>query len=1655
MPKMSKKSAKTKKIQKKKIYLSKKLENTESGNKDENLQNTGKQGHGQHKLPINKIPEDSTSKVKFNEVVIESNKRKSLTVIDNNEVPLSSKTVNHKKQKVIDSFQKLSHTGEIQNSDKMQEDTTINHPTKFELALREGPTIVCSCCMRLWFSTSCRKIDLQMLENKFGNQFTTQICNDGVFFCNSCSQNIYKGQLPKFWSGNHNIVHPIPVELKDLTILEERMVSARLPFMQIRQVGYARQCYITGQIVNVPINIDTSTKLLPRNVEETQTIQVKLKRKMNYKNDYLLETIRPAVVLKAAKFLCQQPLYIQEGIKQSDDWEKNINDYIRSQVESSAQILNEGSKVVELDSKTVCSENFEELFDNAFFETMEVPLESKNDDKNIQKESSIEKNNIYNLEEFLDEEEEPLNPGGQETLLDKCNLENICFAPGEGKTPIHLMLDQFSDELSFPTLFCGHAKQFLTKFSYSDQTKIQLQHKDRRFARTDYLLYTFKKRQLIQLSSAIATCLRKKRNEDGKYTAGQVRQANFLDQLIRSDMGFHFLSRIAGSPAYWKHEKTKLLCMIRQFGIPTLFFTVSAAETAWPELIKVLAQVVDQKDVTLEEAASMPYLEKTRLIRTDPITCARYFDYRFKLLFKHMKSQNGPFKQNPIEHHYYRIEFQHRGSPHVHGLLWLSNAPKFQETPESFKECAEFANRYITCNSDLESVRDIIQFNTHHHSKSCQKEVRGHKVCRYGIPFLPMDKSVILTPIKIDKTKEADLRKAMSEKFLMIMRRLKDKPDLSFENFLADLGMSKDEYLNVIQHNIFKTTLFLERLPKDGFINNFNAEMFSMMKSNMDIQLVFEPYGCCTYIVNYINKSQRGVSDILMKTMEEIKKGNLDVKGKLKSLAAAFLNASEVSAQEAAYSVLQLPMHDTCTSYVYIHTNPIRERTKMLKPLAQLKEMDNDDPNIYCDGLIEHYEQRPDEMENICLAEFAAYYDFFKKQAETKANGLPLKDGSGVLVKRGHAKILAYRSYGLQQDPLNYYREQIMLYIPWRNEVDEVENDNIDQQTIYKDRYQEIVANRQKFNVLNEQVIDEALKLAEDRSNQLDDGGFGGEIDDEFMPYGLDKPIYDPFNHIIDKKDDEAPVKHIAFPTPHQISDSEYEALISKLNHKQYQFLNVVQDSLIEGETFYCTLSGPAGTGKSHLITAITQSLLRHFNSIPGNNPESLKVLLCAPTGKAAFNIGGITLHAALSLPVSQYGEELIPLHHDTVNTIYCNLCDLKLIIVDEYSMVGARLFDHINSRLQQIFKSDAIFGNISIILCGDNRQLPPVRDMYIFCPVKTNPYKELCGTYLWDHFKYFELSEIMRQSEDKSFAVALNNMAFGKMTDEDVQLIKSREVDSIDQIPEDTMHLFCTNAEVDAFNEMKLSTFKTERAVSQARDVIKGSCSERLKNLFLEHAKSLKKGESFGLMLNLILQVDAKYMISMNVDTSDGIVNGATGILRQIDYDRNKIPFRVWMEFFDSKSGQECRKRNESLKMSMGVLYTWTPIEKAARAIKVQKGSNVHVERLQFPLVISEGITIHKSQGATYKQVAVHVGNRMTRTSTYVACSRATKLSGLYIIGNFKAPKPVTEKDAAYKELVNMQENKLITSRKLRLMTILLLWYRSFQKRTSNLWRI
>jgi len=103
--------------------------------------------------------------------------------------------------------------------------------------------------------------------------------------------------------------------------------------------------------------------------------------------------------------------------------------------------------------------------------------------------------------------------------------------------------------------------------------------------------------------------------------------------------------------------------------------------------------------------------------------------------------------------------------------------------------------------------------------------------------------------------------------------------------------------------------------------------------------------------------------------------------------------------------------------------------------------------------------------------------------------------------------------------------------------------------------------------------------------------------------------------------------------------------------------------------------------GKSRLISTIFQSITWRANKLPGAT-DSAKILLCAPTGKAAFGIGGLTLHSVFSLPINQTSGPLRPLGNDTLNTMHCKLIDIQLIIVDEISMVGSKMLGYLDQRL-------------------------------------------------------------------------------------------------------------------------------------------------------------------------------------------------------------------------------------------------------------------------------------------------------------------------------------------------------------------------------------
>ena len=192
----------------------------------------------------------------------------------------------------------------------------------------------------------------------------------------------------------------------------------------------------------------------------------------------------------------------------------------------------------------------------------------------------------------------------------------------------------------------------------------------------------------------------------------------------------------------------------------------------------------------------------------------------------------------------------------------------------------------------------------------------------------------------------------------------------------------------------------------------------------------------------------------------------------------------------------------------------------------------------------------------------------------------------------------------------------------------------------------------------------------------------------------------------------------------------------------------------VEFGPIYLFLSGGGGAGKSHLIKTIYHTAVKTFRH-PPFNPELQTVLLMAPTGVAAINIDGTTINTGIAIP-KETGDYL-PAMSDQRKTQYrLALKDLKLIIVDEISMVGNTTLLHIHQCLKEIFgcSSAKLFAGISIIAVDDLYHLPPIKKKAVFDNFKIEAYN-LCHP--WSVFKMIELTEIMRQKSDKPFTELLN----------------------------------------------------------------------------------------------------------------------------------------------------------------------------------------------------------------------------------------------------------------------------------------------------------
>ena len=276
----------------------------------------------------------------------------------------------------------------------------------------------------------------------------------------------------------------------------------------------------------------------------------------------------------------------------------------------------------------------------------------------------------------------------------------------------------------------------------------------------------------------------------------------------------------------------------------------------------------------------------------------------------------------------------------------------------------------------------------------------------------------------------------------------------TFEVMLEQLNMSHDNYSLAVCSTIVRPQFYPKCHPCEIHINNYMQNCLHIWRTNHDIQPCLSPCAMIEYTLNYFKKDQKGMSAQMEKACKDANKGNMDLKQSVQHIGNVFLNAIETGQEEAAFLLLQAAVTFMSRESVFINTSPPSERTFLVKNKKELEQMDPESTDIAVDNFIHRYQNRPHQMENYCLADFASEVNICQ---QTKAASSPSSKSSTILCvsqntvyrRRKKDRIICYVNYSKKKDPENHYCGRLMLFLPWRDEG----TDLIGNCDSYKDRY--------------------------------------------------------------------------------------------------------------------------------------------------------------------------------------------------------------------------------------------------------------------------------------------------------------------------------------------------------------------------------------------------------------------------------------------------------------------------------------------------------------------------------------------------------------------------------------------------------------------------
>ena len=1684
----------------------------------------------------------------------------------------------------------------------------------FQRSTLYGPIFPCCCCHRSLFKQSVVQLTDKIKQSIIKDApdilkaciykpDQTDVPDDlkvniskgpQAWLCQTCRRYLTKDKMPPMCAKNRLTMDPLPRSLTQLTQLEATLIAQRILFMTIQRLPVSRWQSLQGRVVNIPIppenlnktlgSIGSMHSQLPRSPKEAGLITVELKRKLVYKKTAVQpKLIDPANMFSWISHLKQagNPYYqeVSSGSTAYEDYEARLSLTNPKGYSSVTDNICQDDLLEDLDTPSSQTQN--EIND----ELHPTSDEASDDEPDQPDKDPCRKHNLTYDQSVAIMTNYPEMAAKQSRVLS--------VAPGEGQAPENILFTKDWDIQAFPHLHNLDGKQGLhdedrpVHITDQDYFNQRILNTNKRFSRHQPYMY------------AAVSLLDQKRiqsNINMSYTVGFEDETSEGKLSLVNHDAYSALQKIPNTPRFWKEKKSELLHKLNSFGPFHWFFSLSCADKRWPNLmtaiIRELPEVVqvhiafqasasrfsepiitvetkNQGNLPLDDfLKSLPDSQHT-LIMDNVLTATRVFDQRLKAFIRNIvMGKDQPMK---VLLYSYRIEFQKRGAPHAHGVLWLDMDKVEKEFPglkkaydklrhqkplgdptsdeitssadsadsedsassadsteieNDAKPIVQMLDRFVTCSLHEETAggKDVVDIvracQTHHHTHTCKKRSLNGTTCRFNIPKLPSEETVLCQPYSDKKemvkaVKALDkVRKVLEDEDTMaLLQGLFPEKGDTREDYVANrqariqalcaqAGVGYDDYKRYLKMSHSGYSVVLQRDIDEVYINAYNREWIRAWNANMDLQPVLDFFAVITYVTEYAYKPEPGDSDIT-KALEAVK--GEDMKTQLKTVGNAYQTGRTMGEAEAYYKLVpSLTLVDSNVGVQFISldkeehkTKRVRRATPQNRPEETIEVKDMEGSWVKQWDLQDKYLRRPDSLDNVCMAQFARMYqsnskpkpsdsdeqvegdetledpakqpleatsddpfEHFKTDrifADGKATELPLHielqnphpGETKHMRRRNIPQALSYFKVKQARDPIRFFFQELMLYVPHSKPKNGTMCDHTnslyegnmvlgtrdlmtlsdnDIGLLYDAHQEHIRLSKQAYMPYVEDVEEQRFFVEQTQLQDIDFENTGAKV----APGKEHEPLHDPDEDLpCGEGFDHLDPSLLETPTPEGPKAYDYGKIIipdmndlcrrtHSLDKDQRRVVDIVirycQDILrsekngIQPSPPHMMVHGAAGTGKSTVIDLVAQwatSILQKA----GDGPDQPFVLKTAFTGTAAANIGGNTLTSTFHF---MFGNKHFSLTDKQRDKTKHALHKLKIVIIDEISMVKADMLYQLDLRLQEIKDQPNVpFGGVMIAAFGDIFQLKPVRAPYIFAKPQ-NPAYHLNHTVdnRWKMLSVINLKTNHRQGADGAFADLLNRVRVtnpGELPDKDIKTLQKRvRPTNHPDMKTASLNIVCTLKKGHAMNKAYLENMPGEETVIKARTF-------QSNNKAFKPNINPKDGTitGTGFMNELRLKPNTKVMLIKNIDTPDGLTNGQTGELigmkkQTIEGPDPETRVTSLIVRFDREAvGKQARNKNPRLETSYP---GGTEIKLCYHSYSLNnKGGGATATLIQFPIRLAHASTAHKIQGLTVHQpstVSLDLSLAFEPAQAYVMLGRAQSLDQVFIMDSLNPDK-------------------------------------------------